>query len=229
MDGTSSISLRRRARWSLHHTRWLSLTHDILPAVAAAVATYFITLVTAPAGTPIDRRAVGYPLGAGVVALAAVFVLVNLVEFTIKCAKAGPQLRIEADQGGQDSLIATAHDTLIKDWLRQQLGRPEFHVHVAAVFGSVTQAYPTRDVDVVVQLKPASDHHVRKQGLRLKGLSRSFEKEFGLPMHLQLFTSAEADKLLSFATRAGSLDVLIGEGHWVEISALNTSTSSEAE
>ena len=74
----------------------------------------------------------------------------------------------------------------------------------------MTRAYPTRDVDVVVQLDPAPDHRIRTLGLRLKELGRTFEAEFGLPMHLQLFASTETDALLNFATRAGSLDVVIG-------------------
>jgi len=174
MHGTSSpISLRQRARWALDHTGWPSLTHDILPAVSAAVATYVVTLLTAPAGTPIDKRAVGFPLAAGVIALVATFLVVNLIKFSVKCVKAGPRLRIEADREGQDSVIATAQDTTIMDWLRQQLGRREFHVRLAAVFGSITQAYPTRDVDVVVQLQPASDRRIRTLGLRLKELGRA--------------------------------------------------------
>jgi hypothetical protein len=123
MDGIARISLPQRAQWALHHTGWLSPTHDILPAVSAAVATYVVTLVTAPAGTPVDQRAVGFPLAAGVVALAATFVVVNFIEFAVKYAKAGPSLRIEADRQGQDSLIASAQDTTIKDWLQQQFGR----------------------------------------------------------------------------------------------------------
>jgi len=132
-----------------------------------------VTLLTAPAGTPIDKRAVGFPLAAGVIALVATFLVVNLIKFSVKCVKAGPRLRIEADREGQDSVIATAQDTTIMDWLRQQLGRREFHVRLAAVFGSITQAYPTRDVDVVVQLQPASDRRIRTLGLRLKELGRA--------------------------------------------------------
>jgi hypothetical protein len=230
LNGTSSrISLRQRARWAIHHTSWLNPTHDILPAVSVAIVTYVVTLVTAPAGTPIDRRAVGVPLAAGVVALALTFLLVNLIEFTVRCAQAGPRLRIEADRRRQDSLIAAAQDTTITDWLRQQLGRPDLHVRLAAVFGSVTRAYPTRDVDAVVQLNHAPDHRIRKLGLRLRELGRTFEAEFGLPMHLQLFASTETGALLSFATRAGSLDVVIGGGYWVEVFAPSTSRSSEAE
>lgn len=161
------------------------------------------------------------------VALAATFVMVNLIKFAVKCVKAGSQLRIEADQRRQESLIAAAQDTTIKDWLRQQLSRAEFHIRLAAVFGSVTRAYPTRDVDVVVQFRPASDHRIRKLGLRLNDLGRTFEAEFSLPMHLQRFASTETAELLGFATRAGSLDVLIGGGYWAEISAPNTLSSSE--
>lgn len=123
MDGNSSrISLRQRGRQALAHTGWLSPTHDVLPAAGAAVATYVVTLVTAPTGTPVDKRAVGFPLAAGVIALVGVFLVVNLIEFTVNFVKAGPRLRIEADRRRQDSLIATAQDTTIMEWLRQQLG-----------------------------------------------------------------------------------------------------------
>jgi hypothetical protein len=229
VESRSRISLRQRARWALHHTGWVNPTHDILPAVGVAIVTYVVTLITAPAGTSVDRRAIGFPLGAGVIALAMTFVLVNLIEFIVKCVSAGPRLRTESERRRQDSLIATAQDTTSKAWLEQQLGRTEFHVRLAAVFGSITQAYPTRDVDVVVQLKPASDHSIRKHGLRLKQLGRTFQAEFSLPMHLQLFTNAETDKLLNFATRAGVFDILIGEEYWAEISARSISTSSDAK
>jgi predicted nucleotidyltransferase len=229
MDSTSQASLRQRAQWALRDTGWLSPTHDILPAVSAALATYVVTLITAPAGTPVDRRAVGFPLAAGVVALAVTFVVANLIEFTVKYVKVGPRLRIESDLQRQDSLVATAQDTTIKNWLAQQLSRAEFHVQLAAAFGSVTRAYPTRDVDVVVQLKPASDRRIRKLGLRLKELGSTFEAEFGLPMHLQLFADTETNEFRSFAVRAGSLDILIGVGYWAEVSVPSTSSSSEAE
>jgi predicted nucleotidyltransferase len=229
MNGTSQISLLQRARWALHQTGWLSPTHDILPAVSAALVTYVVTLITAPRGTPVDRRAVGFPLAAGVVALAVTFIVINLIELSVKCVKAGPRLRIEGDIQRQDSLIATAQDTTFKDWLTQQFGRTEFHVCLAAVFGSVTRAYPTRDVDVVVQIESTSDRHIRKLGLRLKELGRTFEAEFGLPLHLQLFASTETNELLDFAVRAGSLDILIGGEYWAEISVPNTSRSSESE
>lgn len=179
MDGNSSqISLRQRGRQALARTGWLSPTHDVLPAAGAAVATYVVTLVTAPTGTPVDKRAVGFPLAAGVIALVGVFLVVNLIEFTVNFAKAGPRLRIEADRRRQDSLIATAQDTTIMEWLRQQLGRQALHVCFAAVFGSVTQAYPTRDVDVVVQLDAVEEGRIRELGLRLKGLGHTFETEF---------------------------------------------------
>ncbi len=230
MDGNSSrISLRQRGRQALAHTGWLSPTHDVLPAAGAAVATYVVTLITAPTGTPVDKRAVGFPLAAGVIALVGVFLVVNLIEFTVNFVKAGPRLRIEADRRRQDSLIATAQDTTIMEWLRQQFGRQALHVCFAAAFGSVTQAYPTRDVDVVVQLDAVGEGRIRELGLRLKGLGRTFEAEFGLPLHLQLFANTETDNLLGFAIRAGSFVVLIGEGYWAEVSAPRTSTSSEAE
>jgi hypothetical protein len=224
-----TIPMGERARWAVRHTTWTSIWRDILPSVAAAVATYVVTLLTAPKGTPVDRRAVGYPLAAGVIALIAVYVVVNLVEFAVNVKRAGPRLRVEAEQRRQDALVQGSRDTIIKDWLRQYLAQPSFHVQFAAAFGSVTRSYATRDVDAVVQLMPASDHEVRMVGLRVKQVSRTFRDEFGIPLHLQLFTSDETSALLGFATRAGSLDVLIGASHWDAISAQSTSTSSEAE
>jgi predicted nucleotidyltransferase len=130
---------------------------------------------------------VGFPLGAGVIFLAAAYVVVNLMKFTINCAEAEPQLRFEADQGRQGSLIAAAQNNTTKNWLRQQLGRAEFRVCLGTVFGSVTRAYPTRDVDVVVRFEPASEYEIRKLNLRLKELNRAFETEFDPSLHLQLF------------------------------------------
>lgn len=228
MDGNSTkVSPLERARWAIGHTGWVSLTHDILPAVAVAAVTYVVTLATAPKGTPIDKWAVEAPLIAGVVALMGAYLVLNLIEVTVKYAKAGPRLRIEEDEQRQDALIAGAQDSTITAWLRQQLARPEFHVRFAAAFGSVTQTYPTRDVDVVVQLEPGSDDRDRTAGLRVKALGRTFEAEFHLPLHPQLFLSTETDALLEFAIRAGSLDVLIGVGYWAEVSAPSTSPSSE--
>lgn len=229
MGSTSQISLLQRARWALQHTGWLSPTRDVLPAVSTALATYVVTLVTAPKGTPVDHRAIGFPLAAGVVALVVTFVVINLIEFAVKYVKSGSRLRVEGNQLRQNSLIAAAQDATFKDWLTRQLARAEFHVRLAAVFGSVTRAYSTRDVDVVVQFKPASDRHIRERGLRLKELGRTFKAEFGLPMHLQMFASTETKELLDFAVRAESLDVLIGGEYWAEISAPSTSHSSEAE
>lgn len=229
MRNTSRISIQQRVLWALTHTGWLSPTHDILPSVSAAAATYVVTLLIAPPGTPVYHRAVGFPLAAGAAGLTGTFIVINIIEFTVKCVRAGPRLRIEADRRAQDSLIASAQDTTIKDWLRQQLTRPGFHVRFAAVFGSVTRAYPTRDVDVVVQLELATDHRIRKLGLRLKELGHDFKTEFDLPMHLQLFASTETPDLIGFATRAESLHVLIGDEYWAEICAPSTLISSEAE
>jgi hypothetical protein len=213
MNGDSTkVSLRQRARWAIGHTEWVSLAHDIVPAVAVAAVTYIVTLATAPKGTPPDKWAVGAPLVAGVVALVGMYLLLNLIEVIVKYVRAGPRLRIEEDRRRQNSLITGGQDSTMTAWLRQQLARSELHVRFAAAFGSVTQTYPTRDVDVVVQLEQGSDHHVRTAGRRVKELGRTFEAEFHLPLHLQLFTSTETDALLEFATRAGSLDVLIGAG-----------------
>jgi hypothetical protein len=228
-DNRARISPRQRARWAIRHTGWVSPAYDVLPAAAAAAATFVVTLVTAPKGTPVDEWSIGAPLVAGVVALLGTYLLVNLIEFAVRYAKAGPRLRIEEDRRRQDSLIANADDLTITDWLGQQLVRPEFHVRLAAVFGSVTQAYPTRDVDVVVQLQPGSDRRVRTAGLRLKELGRNFEAEFHLLLHLQLFASTETDALERFTTRAGSLKVVIGADYWAEVSAPSTSPSSEVE
>jgi hypothetical protein len=211
MNGNpAKISARQRARWAIGQTEWVNVTHDILPAVAVAAVTYLVTLATAPKGTPIDKWVVGAPLVAGVVALVVVYLVLNLIEVTVNYSKAGPQLRKEEEQRRQDSLIKGAEDSTMTAWLRQQLARPEFHIRFAAAFGSVTKTYPTRDVDVVVQLEPGSDDRDRTAGLRVKALARTFTAEFQLPLHLQLFSSTETDRLLKFALRAGSLDVLIG-------------------
>lgn len=228
MDGNSTkISPRQRSRWAIAHTGWVSLTHDILPAVAVAALTYFVTLATAPKETPVDKWAVGAPLVAGVVALGGTYLVVNLVEVIINYARSGQRLRVEEDRRRQDSFIVGAEHSTMRAWLRQQLAKPELHVLFAAAFGSVTQTYPTRDVDVVVQLKPGSDHRIRKAALQVKGLGRTFTAEFHLPLHLQLFLSTESDALSQFAIRAGSVVVLIGADYWAEVSARSTSPSSE--
>ncbi len=228
MNGNSArVSPRQRARWAIGQTEWVNVTHDILSAVAVAAVTYLVTLATAPKGTPIDKWAVGAPLVAGVVALVVVYLVLNLIKVTVNYAKAGPQLRIEQEQRRQDSLIEGAQDSTMTAWLRQQLARQEFHIRFAAAFGSVTKRYPTRDVDVVVQFEPGSDDRDRTAGLLVKALARTFTAEFQLPLHLQLFSSTETDRLLKFALRAGSLDVLIGADYWAEVSAPRISPTSE--
>lgn len=126
-------------------------------------------------------------------------------------------------------LIRAAWDLAqaVTAWLRQQLARQEFHIRFAATFGPVTQTYPTRDIDVLVQFKPGSDDRNRKADLRVKALARTFTAEFQLPLHLQLFSSTETDRLLKFALRAGSFDILIGADYWAEVSDPRTSPSSE--
>jgi hypothetical protein len=182
MDGNSTkVSPQQRARWAIGRTEWVSLTHDILPTVAVTVVTYFVTLAAAPKGTPIDKWAVGAPLVAGVVALVGAYVLLNLIEVTVNYVKAGPRLRIEEEERLQESLIASGEDSTMKAWLRQQLTRPEFHICFAAAFGSVTQRYPTRDVDVVVQLEAGSDERVRAAGLGIKELGRTLWESFSSP------------------------------------------------
>lgn len=198
------------------------MPYDILPSAVAAFVTYVVTLLAAPKGTPLDKRAVGFPLIAGVLALAATFIVVNGIEFAIRFVQSGPQLRIEDDHSHQTSLIKSSQDAVIKGWLRQHLAHPRFHVLFAAAFGSITRSYETRDVDVVIQLKPASDTQIRRDGLRLKRLSRTFEAEFDLPLHLQLFTSDETRAILDFAARAGSVEALIGDDYWAAASAQST-------
>ena len=99
MNGNpAEISARQRARWAIDQTEWVNVTRDIVPAVAVAIVTYLVTLATAPKGTPIDKWAVGAPLIAGVIALAASYLVLNLIEVTVNYAKAGPQLRKEEEQ-----------------------------------------------------------------------------------------------------------------------------------
>ena len=108
-------------------------------AVVVAIVTYVVTLMTAPKGTPVDRRAVGYPLAAGVIALIAVYVVVNLVEFAANTKRAGPRLRVEVEQRRQDALVEGSRDTIMKDWLRMHLAQLSFDLQFAAAFGSVTE------------------------------------------------------------------------------------------
>jgi hypothetical protein len=230
MDGNSAkVTPRQRARWAIGQTKSVDVTHDVLPAVAVAVVTYFVTLATAPKGTPIDTWAVGAPLVAGVVALVVTYVVLNLIEVTVNYTKAGSKLRIQQDQEGQASLIVGARDATMTAWLRQQLARRELDIRFAAAFGSVTQTYETRDVDVVVQLGSGSDDRIRAAGLRVKALGPTFKAAFRIPLHLQFFLTTETDRLLAFARTAGSLDVLIGAEYWAEVSAPSTSPSSKQE
>jgi hypothetical protein len=224
----TKVPVRQRASWAAEHTRWTSLPYDILPSAVVAMVTYVVTLLTAPKGTPVDKRAVGFPLIAGVLALVATFLVVNAIEFAVRYVQAGPRLRIDEDQRCQGKLIEASKDVTIKGWVRQHLVHRQYHVLFAAAFGSITQSYETRDIDVLVQLKPASDAEVRRVGLRLKKLSRTLLSEFGLPLHLQLFTSDETEALLRFAARAGSVEVLIGDEYWAEASVRSTSPSSGA-
>ncbi len=125
--------------------------------------------------------------------------------------------------------MVRGRDVVIKDWVRNEFGKPELGVKFAAVFGSITESYPTRDIDVVVQLKNASDKVIRKRGMNLQSLNKAFEAEFSLPLHLQLFLEAEIADLNEFARRAGAVQILIGGDYWAEISDQPNSISSANE
>lgn len=223
------IALDERVRRAARATGWLSLSHDVAPAVAAAVVTIIVTWAIAPARPAFSWGATSFPLLAGAVALVATYLLANFVELGINCYRAGAEWRIENDGRRQDILVASVKDKVIREWARKELGRPRFGVKFAAAFGSVTATYPTRDIDIVVQLKDASDQAATKRAMALKGLNKVFMEEFGLPLHLQLFLSGETSSLVRFAETAGSLEVLIGEEYWEEIFARRNSTSSASE
>lgn len=227
--GKPRIALDERVRRAVHATGWISLGHDIAPAVAAAVVTIIVTWAIAPARPAFSWDATSFPLLAGALALIATYLLVNCVEFGINCYRAGVEWRIEEDGRRQGTLVASSKDKVIKEWTRREMSRPKFGVKFAAAFGSVTAAYPTRDVDIVVQLEDVSDKNATKRAMALKGLNKVFREEFGLPLHLQLFLSDETSSLIKFAERAGSLEVLIGEEYWEETFARRNSTSSASE
>lgn len=225
----STLSLGQRLGRAARATGWLSLTHDILPAVASAVVTIVVTWAIAPVRPRFSWKATSLPLIAGAIALIAAYLIVNLGEFIVNCRRAGGFWRIERDQTRQDALMVRGRDVVIKDWVRNEFGKPELGVKFAAVFGSITESYPTRDIDVVVQLKNASDKVIRKRGMNLQSLNKAFEAEFSLPLHLQLFLEAEIADLNEFARRAGAVQILIGGDYWAEISDQPNSISSANE
>jgi hypothetical protein len=222
----SGITFVERVRRATRATGWISPSHDVAPAVASAVATLIVSWAIAPAQPVFSWGAAGFPLLAGAVALIATYLAVNSVEFAINCYRTGVAGRIEHDQQRQDDLVASSKDKVIKEWVKAELGKPSFGVKFAAAFGSVTATYPTRDVDIVVQLKDVSDRTAAKRAIAIKELNAVFRAEFGLPLHFQLFLGSETDSLVDFANRAGSFEVMIGEGYWEEIFVRRNSTSS---
>lgn len=227
--GRRGIALAERLRRAMRATGWISPGHDIAPAVAAAVATIIVTWAIAPAHPPFDWGATSFPALAGAAALIATYLGVNFTEFAINCHKVGVNWRIEADGRRQDYQVAIAKDKVIKEWARSEISKPKFGVQFAAAFGSVTASYATRDIDIVVQLKNASDRAATRRAVALKALDRVFQQEFGLPLHLQLFLGSETRSLVKFAERAGSLEVLIGEEYWEETFVRRNSISSANE
>jgi predicted nucleotidyltransferase len=228
-SNTPRIALDERVRRAAHATGWISVSHDVAPAVAGAVATIIVTWAIAPARPAFSWGTTSFPLLAGAMALIAIYLLVNFVEFGINCYRAGVEWRIEEDGRRQGTLVASTKDKVIKEWARKELNRPKFGVKFAAAFGSVTATYPTRDIDIVVQLEDGSDQTSTKRAAALKGLNRVFREEFGLPLHLQLFLSGETSTLVRFAESTGSLEVLIGEEYWEETFVRRNSTSSVSE
>lgn len=168
-------------------------------------------------------------MSAGVIALVAAYLTVNLVEFIVNWHRVGGLWRIERDRDLQSTLVADGRDAVIKRWVKNELGKPEFGVKFAAAFGSITGSYPTRDIDIVVQFDDASDQVIRKKAAGLQALGKVFEAEFNLPLHLQLFLETETNDLVGFARRAGAIEVLVGEKYWAEIFDRQSSTSFASE
>jgi hypothetical protein len=191
--------------------------------------TIVVTWSIAPVRPRFSWKATSLPLIAGAIAFIAAYLIFNFGEFIINCRRVGELWRIERDQDHQNAIIARGKDVVIKDWVQNELGKPVYGIKFAAAFGSITQSYPTRDIDIIVQLKTAPDQVVTKRGMKLQGLNRVFEAEFSLPLHLQLFLESETVDLALFVRRAGNVQILIGEDYWAGISDQRNSTSSANE
>jgi hypothetical protein len=214
----TAIPLWERVRRAAHATEWLSLTHDVAPAVGVAIVTIVVTWAIAPAKPKFGWQATSLPLLAGVAALAVTYLLVNLIEFIVNCGRANTEWRLDNERQKQAILEISADDQVILSWTKNKLGKIELGVAFAAAFGSITAHYSARDVDIVVQLMSSSDRTATRRAAELKKLNGAFMAEFQLPLHLQLFLSTETRGLFDFARKAGKLTILIGEKHWEEIS-----------
>ena len=215
-------ALRHTMALAGRRTKWLSFTHDVLPAGAAGVGTYVVTLLTAPAGTSVDRAALGFPLLAAFGATVGVLALTSAISFARAMTMVRRGLRIERDARSQAATGDASRDVVMKAWLRSHIANRKLRVRFAGLFGSVTRSYKTRDVDIVIQIEPVGDSRIRRVGKHLRDLRRTFEDNFGVLLHVQLFTSAETAELLDFATRAGSVEVIRGETYWDGIFTVKT-------
>jgi hypothetical protein len=208
--------------WAARQTTWLNFGRDVLPTIAGALATYLVAIAVAPAGTPLDQRAVGFPLIAGAVALVLALALSNLAAFLRNVGKAGARMGADREEASQTALITTSKDAGMLRWVADALTAAGAHVAFAAAFGSVLASFPTRDVDVIIQFSPVADSTIRKSSGALKGVCRTFRAEFGLGLHIQTFAYEETDALVAFVLRAGKVEVLIGADRWAEISIQRT-------
>jgi hypothetical protein len=178
-----------------------------------AVVTFVATLKTNAGSPQFQSEPVLIPSIAGLAALFATLVLENTLAFVWHLTRAPALVRAKDEEARQASIIALGTDGSIKQWLRATLSNPKLGVIFAAAFGGLVAMYPTRDVDVLVQLGDAIDHTLRKRVLAIKRLSIHFEDAYHMPLHVQFFSFAEADALREFVKRAGAIEVLIGEEH----------------
>ncbi len=96
-----------------------------------------------------------------------------------------------------------------KDWLEKHLSDKNMGVHTAYLFGSVIyNHFPTRDVDVLVVLKKASDRTSARAGQRVKDLRNDFLKTFGHTLDVQLFLSREEEGLKKFLSKLNKYERL---------------------
>jgi hypothetical protein len=195
---------------------WLSITRDVLPSVAAAVATYLVTAWLSHDNRPFKPWLDLTPVAAGTVAFISVYVVIKAVDVLRGVVGARRTLLSAAEAARQQRLVDAGPAPAMRAWLRAALADSSLGVSFAAIFGSLAGDYKTRDADVIVQLGEASDTRLRRRTLKTKSLAFAFHGLFDVPLHIQFFSAREEDALEEFVRRAGKIVTIRGEKPWAK-------------
>ena len=200
------MSLLRRA--SIETLRVLGIN---VPTALLAILCMGLTILIAPApSTPETESVTGLirwileSTGwfAGVLLVFIPLLILNMLKVARRDRTAEAHRGIIAE-------ITGSVDNQMKSFLRNTLRDPRYGVTTCYVFGSVVGAYPTRDVDVIVQFDSSAQGRVRTCRHRLRDVENDFNEVYNLQLHVQTFLCTENEALDRFLGTAGLYERLI--------------------